>query len=112
MCVCACVAVFASPQEACKQKVVDIKRMRGEMQAMAGDIRDKERRVTELEEQLEKMPKNLNRSVCVGHVLRGIMCVRMDSSLTRRPATQIHVPHHGHHQTAAEAEGGDLQGHH
>ena len=38
---------------------MDIKRMRGEMQAMAGDIRDKERRVTELEQQIWHVKKEL-----------------------------------------------------
>eukprot|EP00622_Pseudochattonella_farcimen_P006527 FR742347.1.p1 GENE.FR742347.1~~FR742347.1.p1 ORF type:complete len:251 (+),score=44.04 FR742347.1:27-755(+) len=50
-------------KEKCKAMIEEMKRCRGEMQQMAGEVRDKDERAKLLADELEKMPKNVNRNL-------------------------------------------------
>lgn len=76
-------------KERCKAMVEEMKKYRSEMQGMLADLREKEDRQALLEEELNKLPKNINRTLYTYRIMDIISSINKQQAEISRIVADI-----------------------
>jgi uncharacterized membrane protein len=82
-------SIKARRRAQCKQMVEDMKRYRTEMVAMMQDLKDKQDRAAILNEELNKLPKNINRALYTHRILDIINSITKQSKEVEKITSDI-----------------------